>query len=357
MKFFLFVLLCLVACAVTAQTGQPVQAPIIIKRVGSADTIATTFDQAYTIAQNGDAIYLPGGIFKLSSIFNKRLFVYGTGYNPDSSTAMLTTKIQGGYSYSSSSELVFSLGAGSSGFYICGVDFTDIIEINQAVTANFQRCKIVELSLSAEQFILNFNESVIGSTRLPIAPPLYSVWTLNISNSIVESTLFATAWSGNPGANLIIKNSILLGTTNSIINTFRRVEIDKSIIFLKPNAGASATLLQSVTTQSISNNLIISDLASRVNTNSGTDYNNIIKGENFRDSVFINRVGNPYSPIANYQTKSTCTECTNKGVYSDGNGGIGNFRATPPVHISTREISIGSTNNRLRFKFTVKPNN
>jgi hypothetical protein len=360
MKDFLLIMFCVVSCHALAQTGQAVQAPILIKRVGSTDTIANTFQAAYDIARNGDIIYLPGGTFSLSSVFNKQLYIYGTGHNPDSSSAVRTTRIHANHTSHVDFIPVFPLETNSNGSFIFGVDFLDPIESNATISVNFQRCRIRGLRLNNVATI-NLNESVIEGTKSGAIffNPSVVIWSLNISNSIIESTFFGELLNGGPPrANLTIKNSILLGansSNSSLLRDLRRVEIDKSIIFLKPGAGS--TLFSNVATQSITNNLIISDSLARVNTNLSSDYGNIIKPESYRDSVFMNRVGYPYSPSANYRTLPTCQDCVNKGVYSDGNGGTGHFRATPPVHISERSVSVGSTNNRLKIRFKVKPSN
>ena len=65
------------------------------------------FVDAYNAANHGDTIYLSGGSFNAPSIFNKRLYVFGAGYHPDSTIAtnisMISTNLNLGdssdYSY------------------------------------------------------------------------------------------------------------------------------------------------------------------------------------------------------------------------------------------------------------------
>lgn len=49
-------------------------------------------------ASSGSAIYVPGGVYTLTTKINKKLFIYGSGHDPDSSTATGISKISGNIS-------------------------------------------------------------------------------------------------------------------------------------------------------------------------------------------------------------------------------------------------------------------
>jgi hypothetical protein len=346
MKSFLLLFLGIVAaCSALAQTGQPVQAPIIVKRIGRTDIATTTFQAAYDSASNGDAIYLPGGIFTPPQSFDRRLFIYGVGYSNDSSAAMITTNIAGNSTTDANIGNFFNLQSGSSGSVIVGVHFLSPIKLSSTTSAiDFQRCKIDSFTVSSSfGSAINFSESIVKAIN-PIGAYLCAGVNYNISNCIIEGLIDGATFIAPCGSysNIMIRNSILLGTQTSSLRNFGNVKIDKSIIFLKTGAGTS--FLQNVNSQNINDNLFIADNTSRVNL-APSALRNVIKGEIFRNNVL--------DSTSNYRNQPSCAECANKGVYS----GTGNFRATAPVHITQREISIGSTNNRLRFKFTVKTSN
>lgn len=51
------------------------------------------FVDAYNASNHGDTIYLSGGSFNAPEVFNKKLFVFGAGYHPDSTIATNITSI------------------------------------------------------------------------------------------------------------------------------------------------------------------------------------------------------------------------------------------------------------------------
>jgi len=52
-------------------------------------------DSAYTVANPGDYIYLPGGVFSLNQTVEKEIHLYGAGQHLDSSMATNFTTISG----------------------------------------------------------------------------------------------------------------------------------------------------------------------------------------------------------------------------------------------------------------------
>ncbi len=92
MKHFLLIL-----ASITFTTILFAQPNIAVYTPSSNTTrICQTLDSAYSISQNGDFIYLPAGTFSFrngySNIFiNKRIIIYGTGINPDSSLLGITS--------------------------------------------------------------------------------------------------------------------------------------------------------------------------------------------------------------------------------------------------------------------------
>ena len=94
------------------------QQRVILQSNGTATAFGTanSFVDAYNAAQDGDTIYLPGLEYVSPNPFNKRLVVFGTGHDPEATSATGRTIIT-----SSSSSIVFDPGASGShleGIYI-----------------------------------------------------------------------------------------------------------------------------------------------------------------------------------------------------------------------------------------------
>lgn len=65
---------------------------IAVVRPNGTTFICTTFDSAYSNANDDDFLYLPGGHFTATNPIDKRIHIYGAGYYPDSSvTTGITT--------------------------------------------------------------------------------------------------------------------------------------------------------------------------------------------------------------------------------------------------------------------------
>ena len=93
------------------------QQRVILQSNGTATAFGTvnSFVDAYNAAQDGDTIYLPGLEYVCPSPFNKRLVVFGTGHDPEATSATGRTII------TSSNTIVFDPGASGShleGMYI-----------------------------------------------------------------------------------------------------------------------------------------------------------------------------------------------------------------------------------------------
>lgn len=70
---------------------------IAVDHSGTVTTF-TRLDTALVHAVNGDNVYLPGGSFNISGglSITKKLYIYGAGHYPDSTTATGQTYITGG---------------------------------------------------------------------------------------------------------------------------------------------------------------------------------------------------------------------------------------------------------------------
>jgi hypothetical protein len=95
--------------------AQSVQAPIILQS-GSSIRAFASLDSAVLAAVDNDVITMPGGTFQLTRPINKKLFIYGNGYRPDTAGVASTTTV------TASGNVVFS-GRNVQDTYVSGIDF------------------------------------------------------------------------------------------------------------------------------------------------------------------------------------------------------------------------------------------
>ncbi len=93
-------------------SGAYSQQRVILQSNGNSIAFGTanSFIDAYNEAQDGDTIYLPGLQYTSPTSFNKRLVVYGTGHDPESTASTGRTIING-----------FTFDPGASGSHLEGI--------------------------------------------------------------------------------------------------------------------------------------------------------------------------------------------------------------------------------------------
>jgi hypothetical protein len=122
-----------------------------------------SLDSAYANAQNGDAIYFPGGTFNIGSkIIAKRLRIYGAGHYPDSSQVGGATVLNGNLSYITGSDTSMLSGVYLTGSLVIGTGTQDIV-----VKALFiSRSSLGDVQLSYHPTVPNPNASVLLSENV-----------------------------------------------------------------------------------------------------------------------------------------------------------------------------------------------
>ena len=91
---------------------------LVALQSGNTSTFYTTIDDAITAANNGDFIYVPGGVWAINNQIHKGVNIVGVGYNGDSTTATGTTKITGNGFYG-----IIRISSGSDNGSFTGVQF------------------------------------------------------------------------------------------------------------------------------------------------------------------------------------------------------------------------------------------
>jgi hypothetical protein len=349
MKSFLLLFLGIfAACSALAQTQvYSVQAPIVRHKGGNPDSIYiyTDLDVAISAAMDNDVYYLAGGNYSVTStVLNKKIIMYGTGYRNDTSSTMRVTVISS----------ILHLGINSKGSLFYGIDFRGgtVARGNIADYIYFNRCNIAFWSsaYSSEHWTakIDFNDCIIGSIYTGVAN--YNVIVAH--NCVFEKTL--DAYYSNRYAVLMADNCIFLGFQTggyNIINGFQTTIVRNSIILLNTPTG---DLISQGTPSDIRNCLIVGE-ANRIGTVSTTM--NIRKDPTFKDSIFVNRT-DLFDENANYNLKSNLQDVLNNnliynklGIYRnlDGSDHLSFGKATPPVHIVRRDLRFSMDGRSLLF--------
>jgi hypothetical protein len=347
MKPVFLVIATLFSVAVSAQA-------LIAVQNGSTATFYNNLDSAIIHAQNDDTLYLPGGIFPLSTStkINKRLHIIGVGHNPDSTIATSKTIINGD---------IYLL-SNASGGSICGISlepmppntsgsiyFGDVDWVTSIITSAVISDFLIERCFLKYCFFIAAFE----------IPARYSNNTIreNTINLDLRPTGYPSEIQSNLITNNIIGSITGMGINNNILNNivFDRISGDGCIINNNIFLGGSFTF-SGVTNSLINNNLWVTDTPIPA-TNYGT--NNLINVS----PMFVNQSGSTFSYSNDYHLQAT-SPGKNAGI--DGTD-IGNYGGAFPweegsvpsnPHIYFKQIAPQTNSNgQLQIQIKVRTNN
>lgn len=178
---------------------------IICVQSGSNATFYTDVQTAIDAAQDGDYIYLPGGIISNGFTINKRLYIYGAGHYPDSSLATQPTIISG--------YINFVQGADNS--TLTGVKAGTISIGNSDTDNDVNNCSIIRCYASAVVLTWGVNNnwgSMVNGFLIEHSVINYlnlaQAIGVTIKNSIISSIYYCTY--ANNGLN--IENCLFLNS-------------------------------------------------------------------------------------------------------------------------------------------------
>lgn len=214
-------------------------------------------------AQNGDNVFVPAGVFNEITI-SKRLNIYGTGTNIDSSSALGTTVINNNINFTPASSFTVLNGIRCSNLYF-GYNYQDIDNVT------ILNCMITGSIIGNEDPINgNFNNTLLDN--------------IVIRNNIITGSIV-----GISGVNNIISNNIIGGSFN---NRDATNSIISNNIFT--NASPFWGLFYS---SNISNNIFMSDTLSF----GGYFYSSYSQFNNVSNNIFSE---------TNVSSNCCCTGCT-----------------------------------------------
>lgn len=159
---------------------------------------------AYNAAQNGDTLYVSGGIFTFPASFNKSLSIFGVGHNPQFTTATEMTKVSNN----------FSLTANASDSHFEGIHFVGGISGANAPFSNvtFKR------NFFAGTFSFIGDGNNVATNNLLIECILNNSITMNTTNwdnSIISNNIILSAISTS---NNIVHNNIFTRGSSGYFN-------------------------------------------------------------------------------------------------------------------------------------------
>ncbi|MCA1757951.1 MAG: hypothetical protein LC649_10890 [Bacteroidales bacterium] len=205
-------------------------------------SVYRTLAEAYTAAEPGDTIYLPGGSFDLPGIYKSLVWI-GVGYHPDSTIATFSTRINSSANFYGDCD----------NSYITGIHFSSNVNLgsngNDAVDVTISRCRID------------------GSLNLK-----YSDGQQREINTIVSETIIDNSVNANYGSNILMEKSLV----RSLLTGFRNSRFDRLIVYRgEQSSGAGASYAFTNTTGSLITNSVFNVLTYTTWSGSlASNYNN-----------------------------------------------------------------------------------
>ncbi len=206
-------------CAVLSARSQSV----ITLDGPSGTRVYTTLDTAIIYAQDGDYVYLPGGVISIPGglIIQKRLTIIGAGHYPDSTQATGQTAFTGSIYFTTPSS-----GSMLQGIYINGSILIGTSPANSgASNILISRCNVFSINLSyngtepggAQNIFIKDN--VIRS----------SIAFAYIQNVTVENNIIAGALQNGNGM-ITIRNNIFLRNEPNLLSYLSSTSWENNII-------------------------------------------------------------------------------------------------------------------------------
>jgi hypothetical protein len=349
-----FLLSTLIFLSILARSQAP---QFAVVRPDGTTYLCPTWDSAYNTSQNGDNIYLPGGTFITSSefIISKRLFIYGAGHHPDSSSITgVTTFLQ-----------PIRIIKGADQGILEGVNFLNAVYFGTSIAgnnkANVQQYTIKNCNLSALYFSAGVNS--LPADSLP-------------SNILITDNILGSAYPspGPRAVNNIFAKNIITGALSS----FEGCSIDNNIFLsnngvpfndivncsLSNNIFCSPSIFSNMCGNIFWNNLKVgsSNLLSSCAPGHGNQYNTITVTA--VSDIFISYAGNgTFSYTSNFHLKPTCpgvnagTDGTDVGIYGTASPAAAGWVPTNP-HIYFKQVSpVTNSGGQLPVQIKVRTTN
>jgi hypothetical protein len=325
MKKPIFILVFMVAFAIVTNAQRVVA--LHSSNGTSVFSGVSPFVDAYNAAQPGDTIYLSGGSFANPPLIDKKLMIFGAGYNPNFTSATNPTLLTGN----------FTLGENSDNTVVEGIHFAATIVVDYNVSASFitfKRCRIdgaIYFSGDLSNPSVNnvFAECIIFGDNL-----FDNAANISITNSIINYR-FRNSRSNS------IKNNIFLGDgfhwTDGYFTSPFYNEISNNIFRGNVNICAGGT----------DGNIWFNNVFVQATPNMG---NNPITNNNYLsvplENIFVNYTDGTFNYQHDYHLQYPETYVGSDGTQTGIYGGLFPFKTGGvPVnpHISLKNIASQTT--------------
>ncbi len=332
-----FVASLLILFTATAQTSITVQS-------GDQVSFHTTLSAAVAAAQDGEAIYLPGGSYNIGNItIDKSLTIAGVGHYEDFSQATGITYLHG--------NINLVQGADNSqltGFYLTGeIRLGTSIENQQVNHVNISRCNVNDIWLSHDYLANSTTTSqTINITENVIRGQLGG----GFAQYVVVSKNFIGDRAIHFNGNIIFNNNIFLKDApyyNQVLINIQAALFNNNI-FLSTNH----VIGSDVSSSGFFNNIFVSNFEIPVYSYGSGNFTNITQS-----SIFQNQTGYSFSYEHDYHLKA---ESVGIGAGNDGFD-VGIYGTSIPYkegavpflpHITTQSVS-PETNNQGQIEVNI----
>ena len=289
-----------------AQTAQ-----YAVVRQNGTTFICPSWDSAYAVALDGDYIYLPAVYLSGPITVDKRLFIYGAGFYPDSTSAT-------GHSYVNSH--IYVLGGASNG-RLEGVRTGSQIYLggaNKLTNYTITNCHIGGTLVFSGDYVDTLPE-FISVLQSIIGTHCTSELSAGAKNNYFAKNIFRNGLSNFDNCtfvnNLFLQNTLYLGCyiNNSVF---------ANNIFLHENPFYHTSCLNNCNNAFYNNLKYLTDVFIIYNCSNAAEEGNISVGN--IDSIFVSYVA-PYGYADDMHLKPTCsgndagTDGTDVGIYGTNN--------------------------------------
>ncbi|QNA44316.1 hypothetical protein [Lacibacter sediminis] len=334
------------------QTGAQTPQFAVVRPDGQT-FIRSSWDSAYSVAQDGDFLYLPGGTFS-APVIKKRLFIFGAGIHPDSSVATGRTQISNS----------FILDNGAQGGSIEGVN---IVSGNIAFSYNpnevgfenysIKRCRVggdIHLNFSVTAPFESYPKRILVKDCI-ISGNI--ILAREATENLFLNNVIRSSVTGNP-TSCAFKNNIFLNTNSGSFNylfpgTVTNCNFENNIFF--------TLSIGSVCNNSFTNNVRIglSSPFQNCAATQGSETNTMFAGS--ASEVFESYTASPFDPFKdNYRLKSSSpgknsgTDGTDAGIYGTSSPTSAGWVPSNP-HIYFKKIapqtdSLGNLNIQIKVR-------
>lgn len=277
--------------------------------------VYSTIDSVFNNAQNGDTIYLPGGIYNIGTlVINKSIIVFGAGHFPDSTTATYPTTLTGDIRlYTNASNSILS------GFYLTGnIYFGSNTANNNATQVEISRCNIQNIVLNHNYYDYNSNVFYVLIKENIVRG---SIIGMNAQQIVVEKNLINGAVEHFLNGNLLVKNNTFLGGAGCPAYQFNNIynSLIQNNIIMNSGACSNVSIQASVTSCTFENNVFNGNYTFPYYTNIGINNYSNVSFTNF----FVNETNFTLDYQSNYHLQNPSlylgNDGTEVGIYGTNN--------------------------------------